>query len=211
MPVFNPHCTTCTRLANFLSELRIQYPVYHNQPVAPFGELTPRLFIVGLAPGLHGANATGRPFTGDQAGTLLYQTLHKFGFATHAESLSADDSLKLIDCRITNAVKCLPPQNRPLGNEVNRCNPYLKTELDMLPQKAIILVLGGVAHNAVLKALGLRLSDYKFAHHALHELPQGNYLLDTYHCSRYNVNTKRLTPAMFEAVFATARDLLERE
>ncbi len=208
MTAFNPDCTLCPRLAGFLQDLRQKYPDYHNKPVQPFGDPAARLLIVGLAPGMHGANASGRPFTGDHAGILLYQTLHKFGFASRPESLSSDDGLELINCRITNAVKCLPPQNKPVGSEINTCNPYLQTELHSVQPGSVILALGSIAHTAVLKTLGIKLAQYKFGHAALHTLPQGFYLLDTYHCSRYNTNTRRLTTPMFEAVFAKAGALL---
>ncbi|MEZ5450082.1 MAG: uracil-DNA glycosylase [Thiolinea sp.] len=208
MKTFDINCTACPRLAEFLAGLRQQYPHYHNLPVAPFGDPGARLLIVGLAPGMHGANASGRPFTGDHAGILLYQTLHKFGFADRPQSLHKDDGLTLLDCRITNAVKCLPPQNKPVGSEVNNCNHFIRAELEALPPGAVIMALGSIAHTAVLKTLGFKLAAYKFAHNALHELPQGYYLLDTYHCSRYNTNTRRLTTEMFEAVVCHRPDLL---
>jgi uracil-DNA glycosylase family 4 len=166
-----------------------------------------RLLIVGLAPGMHGANRTGRPFTGDHAGILLYQMLHKYGFSSRDHSAASDDGLELIDCRITNAVKCLPPDNKPVGAEVNACNRFLAKELTLLAPGAVVLALGGIGHRAVVKALGRRQADYKFAHAALHDLDDFR-LLDSYHCSRYNTNTGRLTEAMFDDVFAKARDLL---
>ncbi len=166
------------------------------------------MLIVGLAPGMHGANRTGRPFTGDYAGVLLYETLHKYGFASHAESLAADDELALLDCRITNAVKCLPPDNKPVGAEVNTCNEFLANELKTLPPAAVVLALGGIAHRAVVKAVGGRQADFKFGHAAEHALDGRFLLLDSYHCSRYNTNTGRLTAGMFRAVFARARELL---
>ena len=158
---------------------------------------------------MHGANRTGRPFTGDHAGILLYQTLHHFGFASHHESFAADDELRLIQCRITNAVKCLPPDNKPVGAEIATCNRFLANEIDGLADGAVVLALGGIAHRAVLKALGERQAPFKFAHGALHELGR-LHLLDSYHCSRYNTNTGRLTADMFAAVFAAARELLEK-
>jgi len=175
--------------------------------VPPFGDNAARLLVVGLAPGMHGANRSGRPFTGDYAGILLYETLHKFGFSTHAVSQAADDELRLVDCRITNAVKCLPPDNKPVGAEINTCNRFLANELDTLARGSVVLALGGIAHRAVIKACGERQSDYKFAHAADHEIGALR-LLDSYHCSRYNTNTGRLTPAMFEAVFEHASALL---
>jgi uracil-DNA glycosylase family 4 len=176
--------------------------------VPPFGDLAARLLIVGLGPGLHGANRTGRPFTGDFAGILLYSTLYRFGFASAAESVSADDGLRLHDCRITNAVKCLPPENRPTTEEVRRCNRYLARELAALPNRAVILALGRIAHNAVLRALGFKQAVWPFAHAAEHELPNGIRLIDSYHCSRYNTQTGRLTTEMFETVVGRCRTLL---
>jgi len=169
------------------------------------GEDDPRLLIVGLAPGMHGANATGRPFTGDYAGILLYKTLYEFGFSNQPVSTHRGDGLVLRDCRITNAVKCLPPQNKPLGDEIKLCNSYLHSELQQLREGALILALGTVAHNAVLRAAGVRAAAYPFAHGAEHELPRGHYLIDSYHCSRYNTQTRRLTEAMFRDIFARIR------
>ena len=150
---------------------------------------------------MHGANRTGRPFTGDYAGILLYDTLHRFGYSNRADSVAADDGLQLIGCRITNAVKCLPPENKPQTDEVRRCNVHLKRELHELPDSAAILALGTIAHAAVLMALGLRRSDYAFSHGACHTLPDGRLLFDSYHCSRYNTQTRRLTDQMFRDVF----------
>jgi uracil-DNA glycosylase family 4 len=205
---FSLDCRDCPRLARFLAQVRHDHPGYHAQPVAPFGDPTTRFLIVGLAPGMHGANRTGRPFTGDYAGILLYQTLHRFGFASAAESIRADDGLTLTGCRITNAVKCLPPQNKPEPGEIRQCNRYLETELAALREGAIVLALGTIAHQAVLLALALKKSRFPFGHGARHPLPNGRTLYDSYHCSRYNTQTRRLTPAMFEAVFADiSRDL----
>ncbi|HUU73861.1 MAG TPA: uracil-DNA glycosylase [Burkholderiales bacterium] len=173
-----------------------------------FGAARPRLLVVGLAPGMHGANRTGRPFTGDHAGLLLYRTLHRFGFATADQSISADDGLQLIDCRITNAVRCVPPENKPTTQEVVICNAYLRQELLALDATSVVLALGSVAHQAILRALEQKLSAYKFAHAAHHALPGGLQLFDSYHCSRYNTQTKRLTEAMFHSVFASIRQLL---
>lgn len=208
MKAFDLNCTRCPRLVGFLSETHTQYPDYYCKPVPAFGDDKARLLIVGLAPGLHGANATGRPFTGDASGILLYETLHKLAFANQAQSVAVDDGLVLADCRITNAVKCLPPQNKPTSAEVRHCMTYLQAEISALPDHSVILALGGVAHNAVLRACGETLAAYKFGHNRVHTLPSGHYLLDSYHCSRYNTQTKRLTPAMFEAVFSQARQLL---
>jgi len=174
--------------------------------VPAFGDDDAQLCIVGLAPGMHGANATGRPFTGDHAGIMLYQTLYKYGFSSRSES-HIDDDLQLLNCRITNAVKCLPPQNKPIGSEVNTCNQWLAQELTELPDNFVIVALGGVAHKAVIKALALKQSDYKFAHAAEHQLAKG-ILIDSYHCSRYNTQTRRLTTKMFETVFKRAKILL---
>ena len=206
---FDPDCRACPRLAGFLDQVKADYPGYHARPVEPFGAADARLLIVGLAPGMHGANATGRPFTGDYAGILLYETLYEYGFSTSPQSLSRDDGLELIGCRITNAVKCLPPQNKPVGAEINTCNAYLSNELAALPEGALVLALGSIAHNAVVKALGLRQRAFPFGHNRLHELNDGLRLLDSYHCSRYNTQTRRLTPEMFHAVFARARELVE--
>ncbi|MDT8383122.1 MAG: uracil-DNA glycosylase [Gammaproteobacteria bacterium] len=208
-PIFDPDCRRCPRLSDFLDQIKRTYPDYHARPVAPFGVDDPALLIVGLAPGMHGANATGRPFTGDHAGILLYQTLYDFGFSSAPTSVSADDGLVLIDCRITNAVKCLPPQNKPSPEEIRTCNVYLQAELAGLSPGACVLALGTIAHHAVLRALGLKLKDYPFEHNSLRQLPDGKsrsiYLLDSYHCSRYNTQTRRLTAEMFQAVFAQAR------
>jgi len=209
-PAFNQACRDCARLANFLSAEKREFPNYHNAPVAPFGDPNARLLVVGLAPGFHGANATGRPFTGDHAGLILYRTLHRFGFASKAESVSRDDDLRLIDCRITNAVKCVPPQNKPLPGEIRTCNRYLASELSGLSTTAIILSLGLIAHEATLLGFGLPISKYKFGHGNEYKLPNGIILLNSYHCSRYNTNTRRLTEDMFNAVFKRARELVEK-
>ena len=206
--IFNKDCRDCPRLANFLDSVNERYPEYYCKPVPPFGDGDARFLIVGLAPGMHGANRTGRPFTGDHAGVLLYQMLHQFGFASHRESLSANDNLRLTGCRITNAVKCLPPDNKPVGAEINTCNKFLSTELARLPESSLVMALGGIAHRATIKALAFRQADFKFAHAALHDLGSVR-LLDSYHCSRYNTNTGRLTNEMFEAIFARARELLD--
>jgi uracil-DNA glycosylase family 4 len=208
MPCFDPNCRRCSRLAGFLDQIRERYPGYHAAPVAPFGDPAARLLVVGLAPGLHGANRSGRPFTGDYAGILLYETLHRHSFASAPESKALDDGLRLTGCRITNAVKCVPPENKPTTDEVRTCNDYLATELARLPAGGVVLALGLIAHNAVLRALGLRQSQWRFGHGAEHGLPNGPQLVDSYHCSRYNTQTGRLTPAMFDAVVARCRALL---
>jgi uracil-DNA glycosylase family 4 len=200
-------CTRCPRLATFLADIRAERPDYFARPVPPFGDPNPKLLIVGLAPGMHGANRTGRPFTGDYAGILLYETLHQFGYASAAESVSVEDGLVLTGARITNAVKCLPPQNKPETSEIHTCNDFLAAELDALPAATIVLALGTIAHNAVLRATGHKASAYKFAHAAEHRLSNGRRLIDSYHCSRYNTQTKRLTPEMFAAVFARIAEL----
>jgi uracil-DNA glycosylase family 4 len=202
---FDAACRRCDRLARFLEQVKAEHPGYFCQPVPPFGAANPGLLVVGLAPGLHGANASGRPFTGDHAGILLYQTLHRFGFASAPASLSADDSLELIDCRITNAVKCLPPQNKPVGAEINACRDYLAVELQTLRPASVVVALGSIAHKSVVAAFGLRQKDCVFAHAAEHTMPREVILIDSYHCSRYNTQTRRLTTPMFEDVFARAR------
>jgi uracil-DNA glycosylase len=194
-------CTRCPRLARHLQTVRKEYPDYHARPVAPFGVAQPKLLIVGLAPGMHGANATGRPFTGDYAGILLYETLHQFGFSTKSESTALGDGLKLQQCRITNAVKCLPPENKPTPKEITTCNVFLAEELAKLRTGTAVLVLGGIAHAAVLRALGYKKSSYPFGHGTQYSLPNGLTLFTSYHCSRYNTQTRRLTPSMFHAVF----------
>lgn len=205
--VFDLDCRQCARLSAFLDEVRREHPDYHARPVPPFGDPAARLLIVGLAPGMHGANASGRPFTGDYAGILLYQTLHDFGFASQPVS-ERGDKLKLRNCRITNAVKCLPPQNKPLPAEIKSCNGYLRAELATLPARPVLLALGRIAHDAVLRAVGAKPRDHVFAHAAEHRLPNGARLIDSYHCSRYNTQTRRLTETMFRDVVARARDLL---
>jgi uracil-DNA glycosylase family 4 len=201
--VFDQDCRQCQRLDGFLCEVKQKHPGYHARPVAPFGDDNAQLLVVGLAPGMHGANATGRPFTGDYAGLLLYEALYEFGYSNQIKSESLTDGLVLKGCRITNAVKCLPPQNKPTGEEINRCNAYLADELKTLPERAVILALGSIAHQAVLKACGLKPGSAKFAHNAQHGLPDGRMLVDSYHSSRYNVQTKRLTKEMFAEVFRT--------
>ena len=206
-PSFNLKCTECPRLASYLEAQRFRYPEYFNLPVPSFGDSKAKMLIVGLAPGHHGANASGRPFTGDHAGIILYRTLFELGLCTKADSISTKDGLKLVGCRITNAVKCLPPQNKPTTQEVRTCNKYLRAEISLLPDRAIIFALGGIAHGAVLRSYDLTLSKYPFAHGQVHDLPDSIKLIDSYHCSRYNTNTGRLTPGMFKEVLTLARDL----
>jgi len=205
---FDGECRRCDRLADFLTSVRDKHPDYHARPVPSFGAEGARLLIVGLAPGMHGANATGRPFTGDFAGILLYRTLHEFGFATRPASTARDDGLQLVGCRITNAVRCVPPENKPLTSEVDECNVFLTRELADVTRPGIVLALGTIAHRAVLRALQLKLSRFAFAHGARHELDGGLCLIDSYHCSRYNTQTKRLTDDMFRDVFRVASEEL---
>jgi uracil-DNA glycosylase family 4 len=204
---FDPSCRRCPRLAAFLDEVRVEEPDYHCKPVAPFGDPQAQLLIVGLAPGRHGANRTGRPFTGDHAGILLYATLHKFGLASGPISTAADDGLRLLNARITNSVKCLPPANKPLPLEIKACNDFLRVELEQSRSARVILALGAIAHAAVLRACGLPNGAHRFAHAAEHSLTGDRVLLDSYHCSRYNTQTRRLTTSMFEGVIGRARDL----
>ena len=196
-------CALCPRLVAFRHDNRARHEDFHNAPVASFGDLSARLLIVGLAPGLKGANRTGRPFTGDFAGDLLYDTLRAFGFAKGRYGRRPDDGLKLVDCRVTNAVRCVPPENKPTTQEIRTCSDFLTAELRAMPDLRGVLALGTVAHGAVLSTLGLRKSAFAFGHGAVHDLPDGRpWLADSYHCSRYNTNTGRLTAEMFEAVFA---------
>jgi uracil-DNA glycosylase family 4 len=206
---FSIDCKKCQRLAEYLSESSQKYPDYFCKPVPPFGDPRAGLLIVGLAPGLHGANATGRPFTGDYAGILLYNTLYKYGFSTLPESTHLKDGLKLINARITNAVKCVPPQNKPTTMEVKTCNQYLQQELFALTNDTVVLALGRIAHESILRALSIRLKEYSFAHAAIHEIPDHFTLVDSYHCSRYNTQTRRLTVEQFEHVFALIKARLD--
>jgi uracil-DNA glycosylase family 4 len=204
--IYDPHCTRCPRLAAFLQRTRARHPDYWARPVPSFGAARPRILIVGLAPGMHGANRTGRPFTGDHAGILLYETLYQAGLASGPTSASAADKLRLVHSRIANSVKCVPPENKPLPEEIRCCNAYLAEELRQLSQVRVYLALGRVAHDAVLMALALRRAAYVFAHGREHQLDATRWLIDSYHCSRYNTSTRRLTPAMFKSVVARARE-----
>jgi uracil-DNA glycosylase family 4 len=188
---------------------RREHPDWHNAPVPSFGPLEARLLVVGLAPGVRGANRTGRPFTGDFAGVLLYQTLRRFGFAEGHYGAAPDDGLRLIDCRITNGVRCVPPANLPAPAEIAACNRFLAAELAAMPRLKAVLALGGVAHGAVLRSRGLKARDAAFMHGAMHQLPGGLTLADSYHVSRLNTNTGRLTEAMFAAVIADLKGRLE--
>jgi len=201
-------CDLCPRLRDFRDGNAAAHSNWFNGPVPAFGGLDARLLIVGLAPGLKGANLTGRPFTGDYAGDLLYATLLGHGFAEGTYAKAKDDGLRLVDCRVTNAVRCVPPQNKPTGPETRTCNAFLARELAAMPNLKAILALGTLSHGAVLAALGQRKSAFKFAHGARHAIAAGPVLFDSYHCSRYNTNTRRLTEAMFDAVFADIRTFL---
>lgn len=200
---FDPkfECTACARLVEFRREWQDKEPEWYNAPVPSFGDWQGQLLIVGLAPGLRGANRTGRPFTGDFAGDLLYATLQKFGFAVGTYGSSPDDGLALTNCLITNAVRCVPPQNKPIGEEQANCRPHLFHVASSMPNLRAIIALGKIAHDAVLRTFSLKLASYKFAHGAIHDWGSGLVLIDSYHCSRYNTNTGKLTPEMFESVF----------
>jgi uracil-DNA glycosylase family 4 len=201
-------CPLCPRLVQFRETNREAQPGWHNAPVGSFGAASARLLIVGLAPGRRGANRTGRPFTGDYAGELLYRTLLRFGLARGCYEASPDDGLELIDCRIVNAVRCVPPQNRPIGSEIVNCRQFLQGEILSQPAPKVVLPLGSVAHASTLRVLGLREDAYPFRHAALYRLNEDRVLAPSYHCSRQNLNTRRLTPAMFEAVFEQIRPLI---
>jgi len=204
--VYDRNCVRCPRLAAYLAKTRVRYPEYWSRPVPSFGAPAPAIVIVGLAPGMHGANRTGRPFTGDHAGILLYRTLYEAGLASRPVSISAADGLELLNARIVNAVKCVPPENKPLPEEIRRCNSYLAHELARLPSVRVFLALGRIAHDALLLALGLPRGRYPFAHAREHRLEE-RWMIDSYHCSRQNTNTGRLTPAMFREVVARACEL----
>lgn len=201
-------CPLCPRLAAYRAANRAEHPDWFNAPVPSFGSRDARLLVIGMAPGVRGANRTGRPFTGDHAGILLYQTLLRYGFASGSYGADPADGLALHDCRIVNAVRCVPPANLPVPAEVRTCNPFLAAELAGMPHLRVAVVLGLLAHAAALRTLGLPQSRHKFAHGAVHALPGGLLLADSYHVSRYNTNTGRLTEAMFEAVIAEAKQRL---
>ena len=205
-----PHnCSRCARLAEYRAENRRQYSDWHNAPVPSFGSINAQLLVIGLAPGLRGANRTGRPFTGDYAGDLLYETLIAFGFARGLYSACINDGLSLINCRITNAVRCLPPKNRPTGDEIKQCRIFLRAEIEAMSNLRAVVALGRVAHEAVLAIYDLKRAEHKFAHGKMHCLSLAPVLFDSYHCSRYNTNTRRLTNEMFYKVFANVRTFLE--
>ena len=208
---FSSNCVRCPRLAKFLETSRQRFPTYYGHPVPAFGHNNSALLVVGLAPGMHGANATGRPFTGDHAGELLYSTLHKFGFSNQSSSVSRADGLRLIDCKITNAVRCVPPQNKPKSEEVSNCLEYLRFDLKQVRLGGVVVALGRVAHEAVLKACDLPSRLFKFGHGNLASIKFNDLnLLSSYHCSRYNTQTRRLTVGMFEEVFENARNIVDR-
>ena len=210
LPLPPPDCRLCPRLAAFRGVQRAAHPDWFNAPVPSFGDGRAVLLIVGLAPGLTGANRTGRPFTGDYAGMLLYGTLQKFGFAEGDYAARADDGLELRRARIANAVRCVPPQNKPEAAEIATCRRFLAAEIAALDGLRALLALGAIAHNTTLAALGLGRAGRPFGHGRIHDLPDGKLLADSYHCSRLNTNTGRLTPAMFEAVFASLVEWLDR-
>jgi uracil-DNA glycosylase len=203
-------CAVCPRLADFRAANRAAFPDWFNAPVESFGGWDARLAIVGLAPGLRGANRTGRPFTGDYAGDLLYATLLRYGFASGVYDRRPDDGLRLVDCAIVNAVRCVPPQNKPTPQEIASCRAFLGQSLASLPRLKVILALGRIAHETVLRALGLRIALFPFGHGARHAVtPDGPLVFDSYHCSRYNTNTGVLTESMFRDVFAAMRAELD--
>jgi uracil-DNA glycosylase family 4 len=201
----SPNCPLCPRLSAFRDNQRADHGDWFNSPVPSFGNTDARLLVVGLAPGLRGANRTGRPFTGDYAGDLLYATLQHFGFAKGIYRADPRDGLTLVDCMITNAVRCVPPENKPLPAEIKTCNTFLKDQIASLPRLSAIVALGRIAHDATLTALGEKKSRYTFGHGARHEIGRLS-LFDSYHCSRYNTNTGVLTTEMFEAIFAKVRE-----
>lgn len=203
-------CAICPRLVEFRNENKQKYPDFFNAPVPSFGDMAAELIIIGLAPGLKGANRTGRPFTGDYAGDLLYETMIKFGFARGHYQKVAEDGLNLDNVMITNAVRCVPPQNKVIASEEKNCRPFLISQIESQPSIRLILTLGLVAHNAALSTFNEKKSAYKFAHGALHQLSNGLHMINSYHCSRYNTNTGRLTTEMFEDVFHKITDFLKK-
>ncbi len=203
-------CRKCPRLAHFLDEKRVSFPTYFNGPVPNFYSPDPKLMVIGLAPGMHGANQTGRPFTGDWAGDLLYSALEIYGFSTGSYDKRADDGLELKNAMITNVVRCVPPQNKPIAAEINTCrDSYHVNQLKALPKLKVMLCLGKISHDSTLRALGMRLASHKFGHGTEYEDDLGRTILSSYHCSRYNTNTKRLTERMFFDIFERARELCD--
>lgn len=203
-------CALCPRLVQFRLQNKLKFPAYHNGPVEPFGSLDAQILVVGMAPGLNGANQTNRPFTNDYAGDVLYPALKKFGFAKGDYQKRKDDGFELINARVTNAVRCVPPQNKVCGDEAKTCGNFLIAEIKSMPNLKIILSLGVVSHNAVLRVLGIKQSEYKFTHGAVHQLKDGLTLVDSYHTSRYNINTGVLTYAMFDNIILKIKNLLEQ-
>ena len=203
-------CALCERLADFRHEWQIAEPSWYNAPVPTFGALSSALLVVGLAPGLRGANRTGRPFTGDAAGVLLYQTMLDHGFAEGRFDARPDDGLTLVDAAVTNAVRCVPPKNKPTGAEIRTCRPFLSATMAAMPNLRAVLALGRISHDSLVATLGVARRDMPFGHGAVHNAPSGYRVFDSYHCSRYNTNTRVLTPAMFNAVFADIRGHIER-
>ena len=204
----NKNCSKCRRLYNFRKKNQSNNPDWFNAPVPTFGELSSSLLIVGLAPGLQGANKTGRPFTGDYAGDLLYKTINKFNFSRGKYTGTIDDNLKLEDCTITNAVRCVPPQNKPISEEINNCNNFLKKTIEIHKNLKVIIALGLIAHKSIISALNLKQKLYKFKHGNKHKIDH-LILIDSYHCSRYNTNTRRLNQEMFEKIFFEAKKELK--
>jgi len=202
-------CDRCPRLRAFLEENKDKYPTYFNGPVPSFGPSSAKLLIAGMAPGLHGANQTGRPFTGDGAGDFLYKALAEHGFTRGTYDARPDDGLQMVDAMITNAVRCVPPQNKPTGLEATTCRPFHRARIDALPELRVILTLGKIAHDSTVRALDLRLKDYSFGHAAEYTLPSGVLLISSYHTSRYNVNTRRLTYPMFSSIMARCREIVD--
>ena len=201
-------CALCPRLRQFIDEKKTEFPDYFNGPVPNFGVPDAGLLVIGLAPGLHGANQTGRPFTGDWAGDLLYKAMETYGFANDRYGKHADDGLVLFNAKITNAVRCVPPQNKPVGLEIRTCRQFLKAELGRKTPAQVLITLGKISHDSTIRALGLRLAEYPFGHHKIYDLPNGQRLISSYHCSRYNTNTKGLTEEMLFEIFASAKAYL---
>ena len=201
-------CDLCPRLRQYILDQREKQPDWYNGAVPSFGDEDARLLIIGLAPGVSGANRTGRPFTGDWAGDLLYATLKKYGFSEGTYDKRPDDGVRLTGAMVTNAVRCVPPQNKPIGAEINQCRPFLQSRIAALPNAKVLLCLGKISHDSTVRTLGAKLKDHPFAHASEYQIGDLT-LLSSYHCSRYNTNTRRLTPEMFEQVFARARALID--
>ena len=204
IPFRGADCRLCPRLAEFLDEARAKNPDWHNAPVNGYGPVDARIMIIGLAPGMRGANRTGRPFTGDFAGDLLFQMLDEFGLSTGTYQSRPDDGVELQDIRIVNAVRCVPPENKPIGAEINTCRQFLIEDIKAMTNLKVIITLGRIGHTSALKALGLKEKDYPFGHHMKHKTDYGITIISSYHCSRYNTQTGRLTEQMFRDVFASA-------